>query len=74
MNNLFKGVALVIGGALLGAATALLLTPKTGEEVREQLSGYAEDAKKRLQDYCEQLKQNLAEANAAPEQEAKPTK
>lgn len=76
MNNLFKGAALVIGGALVGAAAALLLTPKTGEEVREQLAGYAEEAKKRLQDYCEQLKQDLAEANAAPapEPEAKPAK
>ena len=65
MNNLFKGAALFIGGALAGATAALLLSPKTGEEVREQIKDLADDAKKRVQDYCEQLKQDLSEANAA---------
>lgn len=70
MGKLFKGAALLVGGALLGAAAALVLTPKTGEEVRKQISDFAEEAKKRMHDYCEQLKKDLAEANAAAQAEA----
>ena len=73
MSNLFRGAALFIGGALVGAAAAMLLTPKTGEEMRQQLADYADEAKKHMQEYCEQLKRDLAEANAA-EQEAEPKK
>ena len=73
MSNLFRGAALFIGGALVGAAAAMLLTPKTGEEIRQQIADYAEEAKKHMQDYCDQLKQDLAEANAA-EQAAEPKK
>ena len=70
MNNVFKGVALFIGGALVGATAALLLSPKSGEEIRQQLADYADEAKKKVQDYCEQLKSDLANANAAqPAQE-----
>ena len=68
MNNLFRGAALFIGGALVGAAAAMLLTPKSGEEVRQQIADYADEAKQHMQEYCDRLKQNLAEANAAGEQ------
>ncbi len=64
MKDLVKGVALLLGGAVLGAAAALLLTPKTGEQVREQIKDITEDAKKRAQDYCDQLKKDLAEVVA----------
>ena len=67
MSNLFKGAALFVGGALIGAAAALRLTPKTGEEVRKNLADLAEDAKKHAQDYCERVKKELAEAEAAVE-------
>lgn len=67
MSNLFKGAALFVGGALIGAAAALLLTPKTGEEVRKDLADLAEEAKKHAQDYCERVKKDLAEAEAAVE-------
>ena len=68
MSNLFKGAALFVGGALIGAAAALRLTPKTGEEVRKNLADLAEDAKKHAQDYCERVKKELAEAEAAVEE------
>ena len=42
MSNLLKGAALFVGGALVGAAAALLLTPKPGEEVRKDLADLAE--------------------------------
>jgi len=58
MNNLFKGAALFVGGALVGAAAALLLTPKSGEELRHDLTGLANDAKKKAEEYCEQLKES----------------
>ena len=70
MNNLLKGAVLFAGGALVGAAAALLLTPKTGEEVRKDLAGLAEEAKKHAQDYCERVKKDLAEAEAAVESAA----
>lgn len=52
---------------MVGAAAALLMAPKKGEELRQDLLDLAEEAKKRAQDYCEQVKQNLAEMNAAEE-------
>ena len=74
MSQLFKGAALFIGGALVGAAAALLLTPKTGEEVRKELADLADEVKKHAQEYCEQLKQDLSEANAAAEPEVQTPK
>ena len=59
------------GGALLGAAAALLLTPKTGEEVRNDIKDMAEEAKKQMRDYCEKVKQELGNAAAGQTEEAK---
>lgn len=78
MNNLFKGAALFVGGILVGAAAALLVAPKSGEELRNDLADLAEDAKKRTQEYCEQmeakvkaevenLKAKVEQATAQPE-------
>ena len=44
---------------MVGAAAALLLTPKTGEEVRQQIADVAEDAKQKVKEYCEQVKSEL---------------
>ena len=56
MNNLFKGAALFVGGAIVGAAVALLLAPKTGDEMRKDVADLMDDLKKGAQDYCEQVK------------------
>ena len=64
MSNLSKGLALFIGGAIAGAATVLLLTPEKKEEIRQELADLADEAKKRAHAYCEQVRQDLAEANA----------
>lgn len=61
MNSLFKGAALFVGGAIVGAAVALLLAPKTGEEVRKDVADLMDDIKKGAQDYCEQAKQKVQE-------------
>jgi len=71
MSQLFKGAALFVGGALVGAAAALLLTPKTGEEVRKELADLADEVKKNAQEYCEQAKQHLSEAKQHLEEKAK---
>ena len=71
MSQLFKGAALFVGGALVGAAAALLLTPKTGEEVRKEIADLAEEAKKQAQEACERVKKDLAEAEAKLKKEAK---
>lgn len=70
MSNIVKGAALFIGGALVGAAAALLLAPKKGEEMRKDLSDLASEAKKQAQDYYEQVKKDLAEAEAKLEDAA----
>ena len=64
MNDFIKGTLLLAGGIVIGAAAALIVAPQTGEETRKQIAEVAEDAKKRAKDYCEQLKQELAEVQA----------
>lgn len=59
MNNALKGIALFFGGAVAGAAVALMLTPKNGEEIRKELRDLAEEAKKRADDFCEQVKTEI---------------
>ena len=65
MNNLIKGGLLFLGGAAVGAAVALLLAPKTGEETRKELSDLATKAKKRAEEYSAKIKETLAEVNSA---------
>jgi len=67
MSNLFKGAALFLGGAIAGAAAALLLSPKTGEQVRKDISDLAAEAKKRAQEYCDQVKKEAEQVEAAAE-------
>lgn len=67
MKDLIKTTIVFAVGAAVGAAVAMLLTPKTGEEIRTQLRDLAEDAKKRAQDYCEQVKKEIEEAQAPAE-------
>ena len=74
MKELIKGAALFAGGALLGAAAALLLAPKNGEEMRNDIKDMAEEAKKQVRDYCEKLKQELGNTAAEQAPEAAETK
>ncbi len=70
MNGGVKSVLLLLGGAVMGAAAALLLTPKTGEEVRGQIADIAGEAKKRAKEYCNQIKQEISSAAKGEEAEA----
>jgi hypothetical protein len=53
-------IALFAAGALVGAAAAVLLTPKTGPQMRRELSDGARDLQQKLtstaQDYAGQLR------------------
>ena len=64
-----KKLFIFAAGAAVGATVALLLAPKSGEEMREELKDLAQDATKRAQDYCAQVKKDL-EAAVAAEKEA----
>lgn len=59
MNDLTKGVALFLGGAMVGAAVAMLLTPKTGAEMREQIANMASEAKDRAESCREQINKGV---------------
>ena len=61
MKDLIKGTLLLTGGIVLGATAALLLAPQTREETLQKLSDLAGEAKKRAQDFCDQVKQDLAQ-------------
>lgn len=74
MNDFFKGMALFVGGAIAGAATALLLSPKSGEELRKDIVDLAADAKKRTQEYYEQVKKEAQRVEAAAEAAAEAAK
>lgn len=67
MNDFLKGMALFVGGAIAGAAAALLLSPKSGEELRKDIVDLAADAKKRTQEYCAQVKEEMEHMEAAAE-------
>ncbi|TKB72816.1 MAG: YtxH domain-containing protein [Nitrospira sp.] len=51
-----------LSGALIGAAAALLLAPKSGRETREQLRGYARRAEDGARDLAEKAGEALDRA------------
>ena len=48
-------------GAVVGAVGAMWLMSDKGEEVRGELRNLASQAKDKMQEYCEQLKQEKEE-------------
>lgn len=46
-------------GGLIGAGIALLVAPMTGSETREQIRGFAGEAKKKADDYYEEIKETV---------------
>ena len=49
-------VLATLGGAVVGAAVALLLAPKSGRETRRQLTGYVDTAKETISRVPDALK------------------
>ncbi len=56
--NFLAGLGL---GALIGAATALLLAPKSGEETRQDIAGAADDLKKKANKVVHDLSESSEE-------------
>ena len=62
ISKMVKGMFLLAAGAAAGAACAVWLMSDSGKKVREELQGYAEQAKAKMQDYCEKIKQEIETA------------
>ncbi|MCA9902054.1 MAG: YtxH domain-containing protein [Anaerolineales bacterium] len=59
MNKMFSFMAGAICGALVGGVTALLLTPSSGNDLREQAIGRWETAKQEAEAARTQTRQQL---------------
>lgn len=59
MNKLFSFMAGAICGALVGGVTALLLTPASGNDLREQAVARWEKAKQEAEQARNQTRQQL---------------
>lgn len=73
LNKLIKGALLVSVGAAAGVIGAMWLMSDSGKETRENLSDLASQAKEKIHQCCEKVKEemekaaNEAEAEPAPE-------
>jgi len=63
-SNLFSLVGAVAIGAAVGAATALLLAPKTGAETREDLKEMAGKAKERADELTTKASETMDEVSS----------
>ena len=67
-DKLIKGALLFTAGAAVGAAGAMWLMSDSGKEVREQLCDLASQAKDKIQECCEQVKQEMEANDGQPAQ------
>ncbi|MCR4664659.1 MAG: YtxH domain-containing protein [Paludibacteraceae bacterium] len=59
-------VAAFLCGVIVGGVAALLLTPKTGKEMREEISNFAEEGVQKLQNVRERMR---SQDNGQPNEE-----
>ena len=45
-------IVTLLGGALMGAAIAMLVSPKTGRQMRDSIRGFIEDEVERMRCKC----------------------
>lgn len=55
-NNAAAAVIAFVSGAVIGAASALLLAPAPGRETREKLTGLGENAAERVKRLAQEAK------------------
>lgn len=54
-ENFGRDLLLVLGGALIGAAVALLYAPQSGDRTRRQIARKVEDARSQAKEYSDEL-------------------
>lgn len=59
--------AILLTGMAIGAATALLLTPKNGKEIRAELQSRSDSAKRKLHQKKHESTSNMTEMKQAAE-------
>lgn len=60
-NNVSTAVTFLLIGVGIGAATALLLAPKTGKQMRNDLRRGYDDARERISDLSDDARESLRE-------------
>lgn len=58
---LSRVISFLIGG-VMGVGAGLLLAPKSGKEIREQIKGMAKNAKETTEDHYERVKKTVVSA------------
>ena len=62
-NENSSGVGLAfLQGAVFGAVTALLLAPRSGRELRQQLRDYAQETGERVREFAEEGRETVNKA------------
>ena len=63
-NGICTGTVLVsfVAGAAIGAGLALLYAPKSGQEMRETISDFAEDAVDKIKEYTKEAQEKIKSA------------
>lgn len=63
-KGISAGTVLVsfVAGAAIGAGLALLYAPKTGQELRESLNDFAEDAVGKIKEYTKEAQEKIKTA------------
>ena len=74
-NDLGAFLAGFVIGGLVGAATALILAPRSGEEIRSQIAGKSRELRstggERVAHYRERAEQSFADASGRVQEQAR---
>ena len=67
IDRLIRSTFAFAAGAAVGAVGAMWLMSDSGKETREELRKLASQAKDKIQQYCDQVKQEMEAEQPAPE-------